>query len=135
MFDILQKRKNTGIPVEALVNRRASGAGARESALKKIVEYGYAEIRSGIAYPTDKNHFDLTQKEIDLHKKIELDKLEAMQRYFEERTCLRAYILRYFNEEPAQERCGNCSLCYRSMGQDGSRRISSLLARIFGEQQ
>ncbi|HHY83692.1 MAG TPA: ATP-dependent DNA helicase RecQ [Clostridiales bacterium] len=133
LFDKLIKRKKTGIPVEALINRRASGAAVRESALKKIVEYGYAEIRGGIVYPLERERFELTQKDIDVHKSIEMDKLDAMQRYFEETTCLRAYILRYFNEEPPEKRCGNCSLCYRSPGQDNSRKMHRILTRIFGE--
>jgi ATP-dependent DNA helicase RecQ len=133
LFNRLQRRRGAGIPVEVLLSRKAAGYSLRESALKKIVEYGYAEIRNGVAYPTDKKHFTLSQKDIDLHKDIELEKLDAMQRYLEEKVCLRSYILKYFNEQPAEERCGNCSLCFRSTGQDNNSLMSRVLSHIFGK--
>ena len=102
----------------------------RESALKKIIEYGYAEIRNGMVFPTDKDKFTLTQKEIDRHKKIELEKLDAMMGYFKEKNCLRSYILRYFNEEPKNEQCGNCSLCFNRAGQNNSDLMKRILAHI-----
>jgi ATP-dependent DNA helicase RecQ len=135
LFRRIRKRKTSGIPAELLLGKRSSGSAMRESALRKIIEYGYAEIRNGVVYPTDKDPFTLTQKEIDQHKQIELEKLDAMQRYLDEKTCLRAYILRYFNEEPAAESCGNCSLCFRRTGKDSSRLMDRMLAQIFGNKK
>jgi len=133
LFRRVRRRQTRGIPSEMLISRRMGGASMRESALRKIVEYGYAEIRSGIVYATEKKHFTLTQKEIDLHKDVEMEKLDAMQRYLAEKVCLRAYILRYFNEKPARERCGNCSVCLRNRGQDEGKLMNHMLAHIFGK--
>jgi ATP-dependent DNA helicase RecQ len=133
IFNRIRKRSGAGIPVEVLLSRKSAGVSIRESALKKITEYGYAEIRNGVAYPTGKDHFTLSQKEIDLHKDIEMEKLDTMKRYSEEKVCLRSYILRYFNEHPAEERCGNCSVCFRSMGQDNNSLMGRMLAHIFGK--
>jgi RecQ family ATP-dependent DNA helicase len=132
LFHRIGRRRKTGIPVEKLLNRRSPGASVRDSALKKIIEYGYAEIRSGLVFPTEKKHFTLSQKEIDRHKHIELEKLDTMQRYTDEKVCLRAYILRYFNEEPPEERCGNCSLCYQSAVEDDKGMMDMLLSQIMG---
>ena len=133
LFHRIRKRKAKGIPMEMLLSRKLAGYSMRESALKKIIEYGYAEIRSGVVYPTEKERFTLSQKDIDLHKGIEMEKLDAMQRYLEEKVCLRSYILRYFNEQPVKERCGNCSLCFRGMEQDNNKLMSRMLSHIFGK--
>ena len=133
LFRRIRKRKTSGIPKELLLSRASAGASMRESALRKIIEYGYAEIRNGLVFPTDKEKFKLTQEEINQHKEIELKKLDAMLGYFEEENCLRAYILRYFNEEPKEEQCNNCSLCFRKEGQDNSKLINKMLAQIFSK--
>jgi ATP-dependent DNA helicase RecQ len=133
LFHRLRRRKASGIPKELLLGRGASGSAVRESALKKIIEYGYAEIRNGVVFPSEKEKFTLSQKDIDRHKKIELEKLDAMQRYFEEKNCLRAYILRYFNEEPKDVQCGHCSLCLRKAGLNNSDMMNRVLANIFGK--
>ncbi len=133
LFKRIRKRKASGVPLEVLLGRGYSGYSMRESALKKIIEYGYAEIRNGMVFPTDKDKFTLTQKEIDRHKKIELEKLDAMMGYFKEKNCLRSYILRYFNEEPKNEQCGNCSLCFNRAGQNNSDLMNRILAHIFGQ--
>lgn len=133
LFRRIHKRKASGIPRELLLGRGYAGAAMRESALRKVIEYGYAEIRNGVVFPTDKEKFTLTQNEINQHKEIELEKLDAMQGYFQEKNCLRAYILRYFNEEPQNEQCSNCSLCFRKAGQDNSKLVNRMLAQIFGK--
>ncbi len=132
LFNRVQKRKISGIPTELILSRKAAGSNIRESALRKVMEYGYVHIRNGIVFPTDKDVFELTQEEIDKHKQEELAKLDTMDQYFEEETCLRSYILRYFNEEPESEHCGNCSVCYRSEGKD-STLMSIMLSHIFGK--
>lgn len=132
LFNRVQKRKISGIPTELILSRKTAGSNVRESALRKLIEYAYAHVRNGIVFPTDKDDFQLTQKEIDKHKQEELAKLDTMDQYFEEETCLRSYILRYFNEEPESEHCGNCSVCYRSEGKD-STLMSIMLSHIFGK--
>ena len=132
LFNRVQKRKISGIPTEVILSRKTAGTNMRESALRKVIEYGYVQIRNGVAFPTEKDRFKLTQKDIDRHKEEELTKLDIMDHYFDEKTCLRSYILRYFNEEPEEERCGNCSICYRSQGKD-SKLMNQLLSNIFGK--
>ncbi len=132
LFKRVQKRKASGIPTEVILSRKTAGSNVRESALRKVIEYGYVHVRNGVVFPTDKEKFQLTQKEIDRHKLEEITKLDTMDQYFEEKICLRSYILRYFNEEPEEERCGNCSVCYRSQGKD-SKLMSQMLSHIFGK--
>ena len=95
LFRRIHKRKASGIPRELLLGRGYAGAAMRESALRKVIEYGYAEIRNGVVFPTDKEKFTLTQNEINQHKEIELEKLDAMQRYLDEKlfACLYSSIL------------------------------------------
>jgi len=44
-------------------------------------------------------------------KRLEMDRLGKMADYCRTLGCLRAYLLRYFGEEPESENCGNCSNC------------------------
>lgn len=53
---------------------------------------------------------DLTFKQKLQLKSLRYEKLSKMVFYCESGTCLRNYILRYFDENPKQ-RCGNCSGC------------------------
>jgi len=133
LFNRIRKRKESGIPLDVLIGRNYPGSSMQENALKKVIEYGYAEIRNGIVFPTDKKKFTLTQKEIDRHKKIELEKLDTMMGYFKEKNCLRSYILKYFNEEPRDGQCGNCSLCFKKVKQNNSDVMNRILAHIFGK--
>ncbi|MBA4180966.1 MAG: hypothetical protein C0506_10295 [Anaerolinea sp.] len=48
---------------------------------------------------------------LDAHREHSFAKLDAMQRYAESRTCLRARILDYFGDETHQPACGNCGPC------------------------
>ena len=47
----------------------------------------------------------------DGEKAVRFQKLNDMVGYCNTDKCLRAYILRYFGEQNAEERCGNCSNC------------------------
>lgn len=59
------------------------------------------------------------------HRKVEMDRIQAMQTYAESLACRRAQILRYFGED-APDFCGNCDYCNRA----GTERM-----RIFAEMQ
>jgi ATP-dependent DNA helicase RecQ len=48
---------------------------------------------------------------LDEHRQHSFARLDAMQRYAESRTCLRARILDYFGDETRQPACGNCGPC------------------------
>jgi ATP-dependent DNA helicase RecQ len=47
----------------------------------------------------------------DQLKRLEMDRLNRMADYCRTLGCLRAYLLRYFGEEPESDNCGNCSNC------------------------
>ena len=52
------------------------------SAVRKLIEYNYVQIRRGIVYrflPGRK--LELTQEDIDKHKEVELEKLSKMMEY------------------------------------------------------
>lgn len=72
-------------------------------------------------------------KEKERLRKLRNQKLEAMVGYTESKTCLRSYILSYFDEQ-APEHCGNCSVCSKSnealdMTID-AQKIMSCIARV-----
>jgi ATP-dependent DNA helicase RecQ len=126
----LLRRGSRGIPVELLVSKKAPDSLNLESALRKLIEYNYVSIKSGVVYPVSSQPLRLSQQDINSQKGIEIEKLDAMQSYYEEKNCLRAYILKYFNEKPQWERCGNCSVCLRTAHrEDGfiDRLISNIL--------
>ena len=101
------------------------------SAVRKLIEYNYVQIRRGIVYrflPGRK--LELTQEDIDKHKEVELEKLSKMMEYCNSKKCLRCYILEYFNETPEFTRCGSCSVC--GSASDGTKKkvIDELLTSI-----
>ena len=61
-----------------------------------------------------------------------LERCRAMERYCTTRGCLRAYMLRYFGEEPAEQRCGSCDFCTGSSGLDGTPRARNNAPTVFG---
>lgn len=111
LFKKIKKSAESGLYVKALVDKDAADYRINESALRKLVEYEYISIRNGIAYTEEEIKFDLTQTDINEHKKIELDKLDSMIQYAEGNACLRGFILDYFNETNFQPPCNNCSTC------------------------
>ncbi|MBM7583078.1 ATP-dependent DNA helicase RecQ [Caldicoprobacter guelmensis] len=101
------------------------------SAVRKLIEYNYVKLKSGVIYPfLSGRKFELTQEEIDQHKKVELEKLDKMVEYCLSKRCLRCNILEYFNEEPTFTKCGSCSVC--GLAADGTKRkfIDDLLKGI-----
>ena len=64
-----------------------------------------------------------------MHRQIELNKLEKMEEYCECKECLRAYILKYFNETPSFTNCGNCSYC----GIVPSKKERKLVDKLFDD--
>ena len=52
----------------------------------------------------------LNKKEIENIRNMRLDKLQTMVAYATGKSCLRQFILAYF-DEPAPDRCNNCNVC------------------------
>ncbi|MCM8900329.1 ATP-dependent DNA helicase [Caldicoprobacter algeriensis] len=123
-----------GITLDALLKGNISKQ-VLHSALRKLIEYNYIKLKSGVVYPfLNGRKFELTQEEIDQHKKVELEKLDKMVEYCLSKRCLRYNILEYFNEEPTFTKCGNCSVC--GSAADGTKRkfIDDLLKDILNAQ-
>lgn len=123
-----------GITLDALLKGNISKQ-ILHSALRKLIEYNYIKLKSGVVYPfLNGRKFELTQEEIDQHKKVELEKLDKMVEYCLSKRCLRYNILEYFNEEPTFTKCGNCSVC--GSAADGTKRkfIDDLLKGILNAQ-
>jgi len=57
----------------------------------------------------------LPWKEMRRRRRLDLEKLRAMQAYAYQRSCRRAFILRYFGDQ-APPRCGACDRCLRPDG-------------------
>lgn len=53
----------------------------------------------------------LKDQERRLAKAAALERCQAMEDYCATRKCLRAHMLRYFGEEPAERHCGACDCC------------------------
>lgn len=54
---------------------------------------------------------ELSPQQREAVMKLELERLREMTIYATSRSCLRHFILNYFGEEDAPERCDNCSVC------------------------
>jgi len=69
----------------------------------------------------DKEHF----------RELQLERLKQMTFYATSKTCLRHYILRYFGEYDAEERCGHCSVCDGDAFEvdSGNRRASPFMTQ------
>ncbi|MBW3095555.1 ATP-dependent DNA helicase RecQ [Bifidobacterium sp. 64T4] len=50
-------------------------------------------------------------KDREQAREAALERCRAMERYCTTSGCLRAYMLRYFGEEPSEKRCGACDSC------------------------
>lgn len=123
-----------GIALEALLKGNISKQ-ILHSAVRKLIEYNYVKLKNGVVYPfLNDRKFELTQEEIDWHKKVELEKLDKMVEYCLSKRCLRCNILEYFNEQPTFTKCGNCSVC--GSAADGTKRkfIDDLLKGILNVQ-
>jgi ATP-dependent DNA helicase RecQ len=120
-----------GINIERLVRSRVISKQSMHSAVRKLIQYNYIDVKGGMVFPFSMGReLELTQEEIDRHKDIEINKLESIIGYCNSTGCLRRYILEYFNETPGFTKCGNCSVC--GLDSDGTKKesMNQLLASI-----
>lgn len=132
VYNRIYNRGGVGIPMPFLVRSFNISPNLVESAIKKLVEYDYIQIKGGVAYDINKGQFDLTQDDIDTHRQIELDKLDKIQEYCMTDECLRVFILKYFNEKPDFKKCNNCSSCGVMPNKEEQFLVENLLDDILG---
>ncbi len=111
--------------------QEAGRAGRDGSEAECILLYTPADIRTA-QFLIDHQLEDADEDEIPIaeredHRRREMDRLQKMIRYCECTDCLRAYILRYFGEEPGRDSCGKCSSC---LGSFEERDVSGLVLAV-----
>ncbi|NLY61888.1 MAG: ATP-dependent DNA helicase RecQ [Clostridiales bacterium] len=132
LYKRIKARGDKGIPQQLLLKSKTIDKHVLQSALRKLFEYDYAKVEDGIVYSIHNREFELTQEEIDWHKEIELDRLDAMAEYSKGKKCLRRFILEYFNEKAQFEKCGNCSVCSKDRKPLTQKALDKILEDIFG---
>ena len=130
----IHARGKDGIHIDTLINSYSISRYTVESAIRKLVEHNYIQIRVDLPIDSDRP-FELTQQSIDSHKLVELDKLDKMQEYCESKECLRRYILKYFNEEPNFEICYNCSVCGIGITEKENEKVDKFLDNLFSNDE
>ena len=82
------------------------------AAIQALVDSQLAARRGYMVEPLRQDgEAEIDTAGLDAHREHSFAKLDAMQRYAESRTCLRARILAYFGDETHQPACGNCGPC------------------------
>jgi ATP-dependent DNA helicase RecQ len=82
------------------------------AAIQALEDSGLAQRRGQMVLRTgDGSESDIDLAGLEAHREHSFGKLDAMQRYAESRTCLRARILDYFADEGHSPACGNCGPC------------------------
>ena len=82
------------------------------AAVLALVESGLAGRSGQMVWATRPGGEDeIDTAGLEAHREHALKKLDAMQRYAESMTCLRARILDYFGDEGHDRSCGNCGPC------------------------
>jgi ATP-dependent DNA helicase RecQ len=94
---------------DVMVSDREPGINA---AIHTLVESGLAERRGYMVWATRPNgETAIDMQSLEEHRAHAIAKLDAMQRYAESATCLRARILSYFGDTSVAASCGNCGPC------------------------
>ncbi|OAI41333.1 hypothetical protein AYO38_03890 [bacterium SCGC AG-212-C10] len=82
------------------------------AAIQTLVDSGLAKRVGQMAWATRPNgESEIDTAGLDAHREHAVGKLNAMQRYAESATCLRARILDYFGDAGHSPACGNCGPC------------------------
>ncbi len=82
------------------------------AAIAALVESGLAGRQGYMVWATRPGGEDeIDTASLEQHRQHAISKVDAMQRYAESRTCLRARILDYFSDAGHAVACGNCGPC------------------------
>ena len=112
--------------------QEAGRAGRDGTAADCVLLYSPADVNTVLYFIEHTEGEGLTDEELDLFKRQELARLDAMVEYCTRTGCLREYLLGYFGE-----RCSGCSGCSNCSGEftdkditDAAQRIISCIFRL-----
>ena len=112
--------------------QEAGRAGRDGTAADCVLLYSPADLNTALYFIDHTEGAGLTDEELELFKKQERSRLDAMVEYCTRTGCLREYLLGYFGE-----RCEKCSGCSNCMGKftdiditDAAQRIISCIFRL-----
>ena len=129
-----QRHANGALYSGISLDRKQLGrAGDRESlerelavlAADRLIEW--EPFRSASSFQLIRAPTETDWKELAQHRHRETRRLESMRGYTACKSCRRAFLLRYFGEEPAGSDCSGCDNCDSIK----SRRTSWLAGRLF----
>jgi ATP-dependent DNA helicase RecQ len=63
------------------------------------------------------NRLPVDWDELVRRRAVDMDRLDAMQRYAQTRSCRRAFVLRYFGDPDVRPACGACDRCLGTSGE------------------
>ncbi|MBQ8171941.1 MAG: DNA helicase RecQ [Oscillospiraceae bacterium] len=116
--------------------QEAGRAGRDGSPARCILLYSKADVRMN-NFLIDHGHEDseLSEREIELIRERDRERLRQMTFYSTTKRCLREFILRYFGER-SPDFCGNCSSCNASFDtEDITVAAQKLISCIFRMKQ
>lgn len=112
--------------------QEAGRAGRDGTAADCVLMYSPADLNTALYFIEHTEGAGLTDEELELFKKQERGRLDAMVEYCTRTGCLREYLLGYFGE-----RCEECSGCSNCSGEftdiditDAAQRIISCIFRL-----
>ena len=112
--------------------QEAGRAGRDGTAADCVLLYSPSDLNTALYFIEHTEGEGLTPEELDLFKKQERRRLDAMVEYCTRTGCLREYLLDYFGEK-----CEQCSGCSNCMGEftdaditDAAQRIISCIFRL-----
>ena len=82
---------------------------------KQFVDFTAVHAGLYLAHPgAPLDSFNIDWGAMSRRRAADLGKLDAMQQYAYSKTCRRAFVLRYFGDRAARDRCVACDNCYPS---------------------
>ncbi|MCI8388709.1 MAG: DNA helicase RecQ [Clostridiales bacterium] len=92
--------------------QEAGRAGRDGSEAECLLLYSAADLRTArLLIENGSEDEEVDEDDREAAKRLRYEKLDKMIRYCETTSCLRTFILRYFGEQPANNRCEKCSSC------------------------
>lgn len=113
--------------------QEAGRAGRDGEAAECLLLYSGQDVVTGKwMIEHDEGNENIAPEDRERFRELQLERLKQMTFYATSKSCLRHYILRYFGEYDAEERCGHCSVCDGDefeVDSGGRRRSPHMTAR------